>query len=139
MSPNIWGKQQETQVSNPQKSACFQGGLWAEPYLRDEDEAVDRSRAHEDAARGEAKEQVVPSAEETVQQEDGAGHQEDEVDPHHERQGLVDRRGADVVGQAGQVGPVEQQDALQAEDEACLQQGDRRSGDVITAWRSVPS
>lgn len=128
-------------MSNPKKSARFQGGLWAEraAYLWDEDEAVDCSRADEDAAGGEAKEQVVPSAEETVKQEDGAGHQEDEVDPHDERQGLVDRRGADVVGQAGQVGPVEQQDALQAEDKACLQQGDWRSGDVITACHSVPS
>ena len=35
-------------------------------YLWDKDEAVDRRCTHEDASRGKAKQQVVPSTEETV-------------------------------------------------------------------------
>lgn len=66
--PKYLGKAAGNTSVKPQKHACFQAGLCTElaAYLRDEDEAVDRSRTHKDAPGGETKQQVVPSAEETV-------------------------------------------------------------------------
>lgn len=47
------------------KTCPFPGQRW-QRYLWDKDEAVDRGCTHEDASGGKTKQQVVPSAEETV-------------------------------------------------------------------------
>lgn len=51
------------------------------------------------------------------EQENQAGGEQQEVDSHHDGQGLVHGRRADVVGQASQVSTIEQQQPLQEAQE----------------------